>query len=389
MRLLRRCPFSLRIPHDLTVGHIFVAMLIVAASVLLPMRTLTVPPEDFALIAWNQGQHLLQHGFVDIDYPYPLWTQLVMLPFIFGSAELGAQLWFVCSLLLLATAIVSIMDLLGWPSRVSLVVLISLFVAAFGPVFTTLWLGQLNFVSLLSLVLLAQALKSGSWMMAGIVLGLGLIKPQLTALVNVAIFGLAVWERRWKLLLGFALVLALYVTLSAPFALTPRQIFGGGAAQHLAAYLAHSTTLWGLSLTIAPQSLWLPAAVSSLLIGWLAYIWIESVRTGQWPERMLYLIGATTIVNLLVLPYSWFYNQAVLILPISYAVDQLRHLDPARRSFWLVILVLVVYFLPAAVDSALTRVYLSEVYQVIPVICLLPVIVALQRQNERGFKPRK
>jgi hypothetical protein len=102
---------------------------------------------------------------------------------------------------------------------------------------------------------------------------------------------------------------------------------------------------------------------------------------------MTYLIGVTTIVNLLILPYSWFYNQAVLIVPIIYAVDQLRRFEGLVRIFWLLAIVLVVYFLPTAVDAALTRIYLSEVYQVIPVICLLPLVALLQWQVDRQSKP--
>src|SRR4030095_5487706 len=123
-------------------GYVFLAAFIVAVSVLLPMGTLTVPPNDFLLIAWNHGQQLLQRGAVDLDYPYPLWTQVLLLPFVLGSPQLGAQLWFVCSLLLLASSIILLMQFLNWPLRLPVVIFTSLFVAAFGPVFTTLWLGQ-------------------------------------------------------------------------------------------------------------------------------------------------------------------------------------------------------------------------------------------------------
>src|SRR5262245_2550021 len=242
-----------------TVGYVLLVAFIVAVSVLLPMGTLTVPPNDFLLIAWNHGRELLQTGTVDLTYPYPLWTQVLMVPFVLGSQELGAQLWLVCSLLLLGTSIILLMQFLDWPLRLPIVVFTSLFVAAFGPVFTTLWLGQLNFVPLFSLALLLPLLKSRSWLAAGGALGLGLVKPQLTILISVAVFALALWERHWRTLVGFCGVLLLFIVISAPFAVTPRQIFGGGIEEHLVLYLAHTSTLWGLSLTLFPNALWLPA----------------------------------------------------------------------------------------------------------------------------------
>lgn len=358
-----------------------VSVIILAASVLLPMDTWAVPPKDFLLIAWNQGQRLLQHGAVDPAYPYPLWTQILLLPFALGSAEQGAQLWFFCSLLLLAASIFLLFDLFHWPLRLPVVIFTSLFVGAFGPVFTTFWLGQLNFVPLLSLLLAVRAVRSGSWFWAGSALGLGLIKPQLTFLALMALFGTALWERRWRLFGGFGSVLLFFVALSAPFAVTPRQIFGGGLGQHLEMYLAHTSTLWGLCLTMAPDALWLPAVLSAVLLLWLGWLWFDAFKSNHWRERLLYLIGVSSIVNLAILPYSWFYNQAILIVPIFCAVDRLRHLAGATRAIWLVTMVVVVYFLPTAVDAALTRIYLSEVYQVIPILFLLPLVVLLERQT--------
>jgi hypothetical protein len=368
-------------------GYFILTVSILAASVLLPMGAWTVPPKDFLLIAWNPGRQLLQHGTVVLGYPYPLWTPMLLLPFVLGSPELGAQLWFICSLVLLAASIFLLFDLFHWPLRLPVVVFTSLFVGAFGPVFTTFWLGQLNFVPLFSLLLAARAVLSGSWFLAGGALGLSLIKPQLAVLVIAGLFAAALSERRWKLFGGFASVLLFLIALAAPFGVTPRQILGGGIVQHLEIYLAHTATLWGLILTMAPDVLWLPAVLSGVLLLWLAYLWLDVFKSGQWREQLLYLIGVSTIVNLLILPYRWFYNQAVLIVPIFYAVDQLRRLASAARVIWLVALVLVVYFVPTAVDVALTRIYLTEVYQVIPVLFLFPVVVLLQWQTKRNFKP--
>jgi hypothetical protein len=201
------------------------------------------------------------------------------------------------------------------------------------------------------------------------------------------IFAVAVWERRWKILLGWALIVGLFVAISIPFAASMRQIFGGGAAEHLKAYLARTSTLWGLCLTWAPDSLWIPAMVSGLLAGWLSYLWFRVVRTRRWSEEILYLIAMTTLVTLLITPYSWFYNQVLLILPLVYAVDQLRHLRAPWRTMWLIAIIVVVYFLPTAVDVALTRIYDSEVYQIIPVIALFFVVALLQWQLDHGSKP--
>jgi hypothetical protein len=367
-------------------AHVLTAALVMAATVLIPMGVFSVPADDFKLIAWNEGQKLLNFGAVDPGYPYPLWTLVLMLPFASVSPEFGAQLWFACSLLLLGMAIVSLMDLLSWPMRFPILIIVSLFAGAFGPVFTTLWLGQLNAVSLLSLVLLAQALKSSSWLQAGFVLAIGLIKPQLTFLLSGLVLAVAVRQHHWRILIGFGAVLGFFVAISVPFTTSVRQIFGGGVDAHLATYLAHTSTLWGLCLTLVPDAIWIPAVVSALLIVWLVRLWSRSVGLRQWTHEITFLISVTTTVNLLVVPYSWFYNQAVLILPLCYAVDRIRGLPPVWRVVWLVLLIAAVYFLPTLVDLALTRIYRSEAYQVIPVIAVLMILIILQWQTERQFQ---
>jgi hypothetical protein len=139
-------------------------------------------------------------------------------------------------------------------------------------------------------------------------------------------------------------------------------------------------------LTLVPDALWIPAVVSALLIVWVARLWSRSVGLRQWTHEITFLIGITTTVNLLVVPYSWFYNQAVLILPLCYAVDRIRGLPAVWRVIWLVLLVVAVYFLPTLVDLALTRIYGSEAYQVIPVIAVFMILIILQWQTERRFQ---
>jgi hypothetical protein len=254
-----------------------VAALILAVTRFAPTGTLQTPPNDFMLIAWNPGQQLIHHHFVDLSYPYPLWTPVLLLPFALWSPETGAQLWLICNLLLLAVSIVMIMRLVQWPCSFATIAIASLLIGSYDPVFTSLWLGQTVFVSIAALILLLQALQYGHWTAVGTLLGISLIKPQATILVTMAILGLSVWQRRWEVFAGFGTVLLLFLAIAAPFAATPRQILGGGVAEHLQLYLAQTSTLWALSLVLVSPSLVLPTLVSCLLCGWVGYYPLQLV----------------------------------------------------------------------------------------------------------------
>ena len=364
-----------------TLLYIVVSMLVLGATVFIPARGFTVPPNDFQLVAWDPGQQLLQRGSVDLTYPYPLWTPVLMLPFVLWSPVVGAQLWLFCNLLMLALGVVTIMQVVGWRLTIGTVALVSLFVGVYDPVFTSLWLGQLVFISLLALVLLVPALRSGRWGAVGALLAASLIKPQVTILVTLAILGVAAWQRRWAVFGAFGAGLALLVALAAPFAAVPRQILGGGVGEHLTTYLARTSTLWGLSLTLLPGSLALVAAIGCALLGWIAYEWFRALRAGQIAERLPYLAAITAIVNLLIVPYSWSYNQAILVFPFAYAIERAWRMGGYARAAWLAALFVLIYPFGKIIYATLTQPYRSDVFQIIPVIVFLPLLVVLERSS--------
>jgi hypothetical protein len=197
--------------------------------------------------------------------------------------------------------------------------------------------------------------------------------------VILAVLGLAAWQRRWAVFAAFGAVLGLLVALAAPFAVVPRQIVGGGVGEHLTTFLAHTSTLWGLMLTLIPNFLVLPALVSCLLLVWMLYLWIHALYTGQLTKRIIYLIAITTIVNLLIVPYSWSYNQAILVFPFAYAIGRAWRLRGFARIVWFVALFALIYPFTQLIYRILTVPHQSDVYQIIPVVLLLPLIVILQR----------
>jgi hypothetical protein len=275
-----------------------------------------------------------------------------------------------------------------WPYSFSTIAIASLLVGTYDPVFTSLWLGQLVFVSLVALVLLVRALQSSRWAAVGILLGASLIKPQVAILTTLAILGLAAWQRRWAVFAAFGAVLGVLVAVAAPFAVVPRQIFGGGVGEHLITYLAHTSTLWGLSLTLLPNTLVLPVLVSCLLLGWVVYLWIHALYTGQSGRRIMYLIAIATIVNLLIVPYSWSYNQAILVFPFAYAIDRAWRLRGLSRIAWLAALFSLIYPFVKFIYTTFTVPSQSDVYQIIPVVLFLPLMVILQRSVDSSSEPQ-
>ena len=367
--------------HSIRNANFFKVVLIVAL-LLAGILFIFIDPRkldasDFMLIAWNPGQELLRTGSVHADYPYPLWTVVAMLPFTVWAQGTAMLLWFICNLMMLAASLVLLMRLFDWKaspvSFLSIVILSGYFL----PVLTSLWLGQLSIFSLLMLALTAYLFKKHRWTWLGIVLGFSFIKPQVMILLAGLLLLWALLQRRWQVWIGFGMVVIFLVLISLPFISSPAQMIGGGISSHLFTYIQQTSTLWGLLLLLGLPG-WIPPAISLILLAWLGYIWfIVPSRTDISPDRINYLFSVTTIVNLMIIPYSWMHNLTLLLLPLGYALTLVLRMKSGARVLWSVLLFCTMHPLMLGVFSLFSGPLESQAFQIIPAIMLLPAIYYL------------
>jgi hypothetical protein len=362
------------------------AALVIYVAVYLPFRTLVPPSGDFMLNVWNPGQALLSHRELDSFYPYPLWTPVLLLPIATLPAPVAAAIWFAINLGLTALCAVLLLDFAGWPRRIPVIVALSLLIGSYDPVFTAFWLGQIVFLSLALALGLLRALRGGRWALAGVLLGVSCLKPQALALVTLGVFAVALYERRWVLFAGFAAPVAALVVLALPFAATPRELLGRGVGAHLEAFIARSSTLWGLSLWLLPGQFLLPALGAAALVIWLAAVWLRVLREGAWRERLGYLLSVTVVVSSIALPYNWPYSNALFLLPLCYSFAAALRMRGVERVLWAALLLGVAFPCTQFIYAALVGPYHSEVFQVIPSLLLLPLIVAIEHRSGQNVR---
>lgn len=137
------------------------ALLLACWFVLVGVRALDA--SDFMLIAWDPGQDLLSGRGVEPGYPYPLWTVVLLLPFVVWSPPTAMLLWLIANVLMLAASICLLLRLFDAALSLPLLALVVSLVAYFLPTITSVWLGQLTVFSLLMLVAAVYALRQASW----------------------------------------------------------------------------------------------------------------------------------------------------------------------------------------------------------------------------------
>lgn len=328
---------------------------------------------DLMEIAWKPGRELMSTGSLDINYPYPIWTVIIMMPFALLPSDTASIIWLVLNLLFLSfsiAAFVAFFDLNKSPIITSIAISFSLF---YIPVLHGLGLGQLTFFLLFILVLVFQFFLNGKWNCLGITLGLSFLKPQVLVLPVALILLWALWNKKWATLISFSATITFLFLISMPFVDSPWQIIGGGIGNHILIYINNSSTLWGMLMGLGlplfiPLSLCIVILVLVFLL-WLSYIKNKTTDT----DRLAFLTSISVVANLIILPYGWSHNFILLLFPFWNLLYLIRKTNIYSQVYWM----FTIFGIICPLTIVVTNFIIKENLEVIPPILLMLLIVLI------------
>jgi len=267
---------------------------------------------------WVNGYHLFDIGFIPNPaflYPYPLALLLVPLGLLpFHGAYV---LWVALIQLMILASLVVLLFLEEDPRARLFFIPLLAGTVLFRPTILTLTQGQVSGLFLLGLAWIAFLWQKGKWFWGGLLLGLLALKPNLGVLV---IGLLLIWllrQKRWKAIYGI-LVSGTFILIAGLVA-SPEwisQYWHIGNAK-LSNTFGGSPTVWGLGALISHNQ-----PTGTLLFGGLAALFILigflwTVFRSQAGLRPVSVLALVVTVTLLIAPYTWTYDQLLLILPIT------------------------------------------------------------------------
>jgi hypothetical protein len=363
-------------------------LILLTGSIAIFIRPGNLDQSDFMLIAWEPGQQLLKTGSVDANYPYPLWTVVVMLPLVVWTPKTAMLLMFIVNLLMLAASLTLLMLIFEWQITSILLAMSVSLSSFFLPVLSSLWLGQLTIFSLFILALTVYFYLHERWEWLGVALGLSFIKPQIMLLLAGLLLLKMLLQKRWKVLISFSLTMIVLVAISLPFISTPAQIIGGGIGSHLNEYILSTSTIWGVSLSMG-LPWFIPLIISGMLMLWCGWSWLPFLR-GQLISsyRAIFIFSIAIMVNLVVIPYSWMHNLIMLLLPIGYGATLVSKMKKREQVGWLLLLFLVMHPLMFLLFIFIVIPRATQAYQIIPVLILLPVFTFLENKTTQEERLR-
>ena len=246
-------------------------------------------------------------------FAYPVYVAFLLAPTVHANFE-GLHHW--APMVLGALTIISIwlwLGVLGWRPPPWLLLTVVLLVLSSPQIAKGMRLRQFGLLVAFLLALASWCVTRHRLFLAGVLLAVSTIKPQMVVLCLVwfLIWSLGDWKKRWPLAGGF--VLALGLLAGAGDILVPgwvRYFLEG-----LEAYRKYFP-LGAVSIAQLILGNWIGGVFSVLaVIVLLVYAWSRRGIPADSPEftRMLSLFFMATT---LVLPLLWPYNQVFLLLPL-------------------------------------------------------------------------
>ena len=250
-----------------------------------------------------------EHSFA---FAYPLYTALLLAPLIWLPYDAAQAVWYALLLpLLLVTGMVALRNLHISPSRPALLG-IAVWMIFFYPAARSLILGQLALVVCASVVLAWWCVRQSMDTLAGVLLALTTIKPQMVFLILPVALWWAWQQRRRRLLVGFGLTFGALVVgslLMQPswpldFIETARAYSGYFDSQSPLQILVGNDAL-ALGLSLVAVMAWLVTVAYTSARGWHGLM-----RLFMWGIVITQLVAVHTATT----------NQIMLMLPIFYVL---------------------------------------------------------------------
>jgi Glycosyltransferase family 87 len=263
------------------------------------------------------------------------WALPLVFPLGFLSLRVGWVLWVLLSLACLVVSVHLLWIIYGRPRNRRYLLGYS-----FGPALVCVIYGQISLFVLLGLVLFLRLHRTRPFL-AGISLWLCALKPHLFLPFGVVLVAWVLVSRSYKLLAGAAVAMA--ASCAITFAIDPL-----AWTQYL--QMAHSSGIereyipclsYLLRNRLSPHSVWLQYLPAALGCAWaLAYFWPRR-HAWDWLKNGSPLM----LVSMLAAPYSWIYDQGLVIPALLQGAFHTRSRN----------LLIALAFLSALVEIALFR----------------------------------
>ncbi len=303
----------------------------------------------YDMVAWGEGFQQFNLGFLLTPvFLYPLPLALLLAPLGWLPFQSAYIFWVTLSLLMNIASLAILLSLEASPRRKFFIIPLFIGIMLFRPTILTLTQGQVSGLFLFALAWIAFLWQKGKWFWGGFLLGLLALKPNLGLILIGLVVVWLLLNKKWAGLCG--------TLASGLFLLIAGLIYNPGwviqylhvGSNKLAETFGGSPTVWGLGALISHNQISATLIIGSLAGLLILFVFFRALLRAHANLQPLSLLALAVSVTLLVTPYTWTYDQLLLILPLSVvtlAMDRRGVRFPLAASLFVGIDVLVVILL--------------------------------------------
>ncbi len=271
------------------------------------------------------------------SYVYPAYVAYLAVPLSLLPLPWSEAVWLTLLEFLVVAGILLILQIAGWhPHKLALAGIL-VWSIGFYPVLSGFFLGQITLLVFTLIVFAIWAILKDHDNLAGIALGLTILKPQVVILFLPAVLFWAAINRRWRILL--AALLTGLALLALPTIFQP--IWIANFLHRLAdpsQYTLAPVIEVVLDQCCQPAKPWLLPLTFAAAAGAVIFAWWAALHSAQKAD-FLWAAGATLIVTMAVAPRMSIINQIILLLPVWLLVRALLGWKWAGGGLILVLLI--------------------------------------------------
>ncbi len=278
-------------------------------------------------------------GTHQFAFAYPLTVLPLLAPLAPLSYDWAEAIWLTALLGTLLGGLLLTLRAVRWAPRPFPLAGLALWTILFYPAARALLLGQLAVVVFFLAALTLFLLHRGHWTGAGVCLALTTMKPQMVAPMIVLLAVWAVHQRVWHFVGGFLGTMALTVIIPMLWLPTwPLDFLAG-----MRAYVGYTENTSPVRVTLDRFGLFAPlweiSLIGALCLFLTVAIWDSAQRS--W-SNLLPLAALALIIGLLVFPRTATTNQVLLIIPMFWWINQVRHNASTSVGAVLILLALLI-----------------------------------------------
>jgi hypothetical protein len=275
--------------------------------------------DPYSPVQWVAGHHSFGVTWIPNQvYVYPLPLSLLFAPLGLFSLHEAFIVWVALSIMMILVALALLLKTLTGPGRFVLPLVAG--IIFYRPTILTLFTGQVSSLLLLLVTITVTLWEKGKWEWGSLLLPILMLKPNLGAPMVVLLGLWLLFQKRYKAILAM-LVMGL-ILLGIGFVQNPHWIsaYWGIGNNKLAETFGGSPTVWGLGALISHNQITFTLVFGSLACLLVLFGFLRVLLHSRDTLRPVSVLALTICVTLLLTPYTWTYDQLLLIFPLTAAI---------------------------------------------------------------------